>query len=160
MFIPWTVTVVKLKLTAHELCILGEEVWGNTSVLSAPQWLSWLGWRLESPVVIITDVHSQSLRRGTIRVYKWFCVTKSTVFCDITPCIPLKVNRRFVENIASIFRVVQWRWTYFSERSIDFQRTTQRYITEDSTLHNHCCKKSRFYIFIIIIIIIINFYST
>jgi hypothetical protein len=25
----------------------------------------------------------------------------------------------------------------FSETSVDFQRTTQRYIPEDGTLHNH-----------------------
>jgi hypothetical protein len=25
-----------------------------------------------------------------------------------------------------------------SEKSVDFQRTIQRYIPEDSTLHNHC----------------------
>jgi hypothetical protein len=24
--------------------------------------------------------------------------------------------------------------------SVDFQQTTQRYIPEDSTLHNHCCE--------------------
>jgi hypothetical protein len=34
-------------------------------------------------------------------------VMKSSLFWDITPCSPLKVNRRFVseEHVASIFRV-------------------------------------------------------
>jgi hypothetical protein len=29
---------------------------------------------------------------------------------------------------------------YFFETSVDFQRTTLHYITEDSTLHNHRCE--------------------
>jgi hypothetical protein len=29
---------------------------------------------------------------------------------------------------------------YFSETSVDFQRTTRRYITEDRTLHSHHCE--------------------
>jgi hypothetical protein len=32
-------------------------------------------------------------------------VMKSTILWDITPCSPLKVNGRFGEHIASIFRV-------------------------------------------------------
>jgi hypothetical protein len=32
-------------------------------------------------------------------------VSKSTVCSDITPCSKLKVNRRFEEHIASIFKV-------------------------------------------------------
>jgi hypothetical protein len=32
-------------------------------------------------------------------------VVKSPIFCDITPCSPLKVNRRSKEHVASIFRV-------------------------------------------------------
>jgi hypothetical protein len=32
-----------------------------------------------------------------------------------------------------------------SETSIDFQRTTRRYIPEDSTLHNHYCKNLKSY---------------
>jgi hypothetical protein len=33
-----------------------------------------------------------------------------------------------------------------SETSVDFQETTQRYISEDIALHNHCCKKLKTYI--------------
>jgi hypothetical protein len=38
------------------------------------------------------------------------------------------------------------RRTCFSEKSVDFQRTTQSYITEDRTLHNHCCRHLKSYI--------------
>jgi hypothetical protein len=44
---------------------------------------------------------------------------------------------------------------YSSERLIDFQQTTQRYIPEDRTLHNHCCEKLGFYRVIIIIILLL-----
>jgi hypothetical protein len=43
---------------------------------------------------------------------------------DITPCSPLKVNRRF-------------GGTCSSEMSVDTQRTTRQYNPEDRTLHNH-----------------------
>jgi hypothetical protein len=36
--------------------------------------------------------------------------------------------------------------TYPSETSIDFQRTTLRYISEDRTLHNHRCEKFKSFI--------------
>jgi hypothetical protein len=29
---------------------------------------------------------------------------------------------------------------YFSETSVEFQRTTVRYIPEDNSLNNHCCE--------------------
>jgi hypothetical protein len=32
------------------------------------------------------------------------------------------------------------------ETSVDFQRTTLRYIPEDRTLYNHCCENLKFYI--------------
>jgi hypothetical protein len=32
-----------------------------------------------------------------------------------------------------------------SETSVDFQRTTRRYIPEDITLHNHRCENLKFY---------------
>jgi hypothetical protein len=34
-----------------------------------------------------------------------------------------------------------------SETSVDFQRTTRRYIPEDSTLHNNRCENLTFYLF-------------
>jgi hypothetical protein len=36
---------------------------------------------------------------------------------------------------------------FSSEASVDFQRTTQRYSPEDSTLHNHRCENLKSYIF-------------
>jgi hypothetical protein len=35
--------------------------------------------------------------------------------------------------------------TCSSEASVDFQRTTQRYISEDKTLHNHRCENLKSY---------------
>jgi hypothetical protein len=36
--------------------------------------------------------------------------------------------------------------TCSSETSVDFQQTTQHYIPEDSTLHNHHCENLKSYI--------------
>jgi signal-transduction protein with cAMP-binding, CBS, and nucleotidyltransferase domain len=36
--------------------------------------------------------------------------------------------------------------TCFSEKSVDFQRTTRRYIPEDRTLHDHRCENLKSYI--------------
>jgi hypothetical protein len=82
-------------------------------------------------------------------------VMKSTIFWDITPCSPLKVNQRFggtyrlqlqgrisqatcqSESRCQAFTLVSWS-TYatlkmeaicFSETSADFQRTTRRVIS-------------------------------
>jgi hypothetical protein len=39
-----------------------------------------------------------------------------------------------------------WRWRrYVSVTSVDFQRTTQCYIPEDSSLHNHQCRNLKYY---------------
>jgi hypothetical protein len=122
------------------------------------------------------------------QVSLWFEVLtavlmKSSVLWGITPCSPLKVNRRFggtcrlhlqgrrtskqetnVKQVASrvilcnpkfrqvdcsawyltCFTLVSWLACYLtlkmeatcsSESSVDFQRTTRRYIPEDKTLH-------------------------
>jgi hypothetical protein len=84
---------------------------------------------------------------------------KSTIFCDITPCSPLKANRRSEEHIASIFRVeyaeqdisvksglglppafmlvscsaystLKMESVCSSETTVYFQRATRRYISE------------------------------
>jgi hypothetical protein len=91
-------------------------------------------------------------------------VMKSPIFWDITPCSPLKVNRRFGEKrrlhlqgrrvsqkinlseaLLATCLTLLYRLTYSStvkmeaicssETSVDFQRTTRRYIPEDRTLH-------------------------
>jgi hypothetical protein len=88
-------------------------------------------------------------------------VTKSSLFWDITPCSPLKDNRRF--GGTCLLHLQGWRIsqarnhvclppaftlvsclaysstlkieeTWSSETSVDFQRTTWRYIREDGTL--------------------------
>jgi hypothetical protein len=86
---------------------------------------------------------------------------KITVFWDIIPCSPLKVNRRFggtdrfhLEGcrISRTRNQRESRWQALkmeaicsSETSVDFQRNTRRYITEESTIHNHCCENLKSY---------------
>jgi hypothetical protein len=88
------------------------------------------------------------------------CKIKSPSFWNITPCSPLKVNRRFGETYSLHLQVrrisrarnqrdIRWQ-AYsstlkmeaicYSEMSVDFQRTTRRYIPEDRTIYNHRCE--------------------
>jgi hypothetical protein len=75
---------------------------------------------------------------------------KSSIFCDIMACSPLKVNRRFGGTCRLRFqsrKIIQARnqrevgskqssaRTCSSETLVDFQRTTRRYIPEERTLH-------------------------
>jgi hypothetical protein len=91
-------------------------------------------------------------------------VMKSTIFWDITLCSPLNLNQRFegiyclhlhgrrisrARNLSllclplaftlvtcSIYSsTLKMEAIYFSETSVDIQRTTRRYIPEDGTLH-------------------------
>jgi hypothetical protein len=39
---------------------------------------------------------------------------------------------------------------YYAETSVDFERTTRRYIAQDRTLHNHRCENLKFYVKIFI----------
>jgi hypothetical protein len=89
---------------------------------------------------------------------------KSTIFWDITPCIPLSVNRRLggtnrlnlkgrkikrwtkparnqvtslqVVSCSAIFFTLKMEAICSSETSVDTQRTTLRCIPEDGTLHD------------------------
>jgi hypothetical protein len=77
---------------------------------------------------------------------------KSTIFRDITPCNPLKVNPRNISPPTSRsnnpFRLVscstcsalKMEAICSTEILGDFQQTTWHYIPEDRTLHNHCCE--------------------
>jgi hypothetical protein len=86
-------------------------------------------------------------------------VMKSTIFWYITPCSPLKANRRFgrtyclqvasraVLSFPPAFALVScsaYSWTLKMEAicsyqtSVGFQRTTRRYITKDCTLQFIC----------------------
>jgi hypothetical protein len=102
-----------------------------------------------------------------MRVFMWSvgfedlttAVTKSTIFWYITTCSQLKVNRRFGGthrlhlqgqriSRARNQRECRWQASYCStlkmeaissaETSIDFQRTTRRYVPEYSTLNVNC----------------------
>jgi hypothetical protein len=91
---------------------------------------------------------------------------KSIIFWDITPCSPLKVNRRFRgmyrlhlqgQGISQARNQHKSRWQaaysstlkmeaiYSSEMSVDFQQNTRRYIPEHNTLHNHHCENLKSY---------------
>jgi hypothetical protein len=59
----------------------------------------------------------------------------SSIFWDIMPYGPLKGNRHFGGLVYS--STLKMEETCSSETSVDFQQTTQRYILEDKTLHNH-----------------------
>jgi hypothetical protein len=92
-----------------------------------------------------------------------FIVVKSTIFWDITPCNPLRVNRRF----GGIYRLYlqgrkvsraraqrESRWKpdpmeaiCSSETSVNFQRTTRRYNPKDGTFNNHRCENLESYIY-------------
>jgi hypothetical protein len=87
------------------------------------------------------------------------------------PCSPLKVNRCFGEtyhlhlqgqrinrarnqrksngkkwvSCSAYFSALKMEAICFSETSIDFQRTTRRYITEESTLRNYRCENLKSY---------------
>jgi hypothetical protein len=89
-----------------------------------------------------------------------------TIFWDITPCGPLIVNRRFGGThrlhlqfskkpachllawwilAELIFLTLKMETRCSPETSVDTQRTTQRYIPEDGTLHNHRCENLKSY---------------
>jgi hypothetical protein len=59
-------------------------------------------------------------------------VMKSCIFREITPCSPLSVNRHLGGTL-------KMETTYSSETSVDFQRTTRRYIPEDRILPRQDC---------------------
>jgi hypothetical protein len=80
---------------------------------------------------------------------------KSSVFCNITPCSPLEVNRHFGvtyhlhlesrgvsqsrnQHKASIKTVC------LPETSVDLHRTTRSYITEDRILHSRRCENLKY----------------
>jgi hypothetical protein len=99
---------------------------------------------------------------------------KSSVFCRIRLCSPLKFNRCFRESVASIFgvenetskkpawKLMESRVTlvsllaysstrkmeviFFSETSIDFHWTTRRYISENRALHYRGCEPLKSYV--------------
>jgi hypothetical protein len=87
---------------------------------------------------------------------------KSTMFRDITPCSPLKVNRHFggtyyyaepclspafgLVSCSAYSSTLKMEAICTSDTSVDFQRTTRHCIPEDSTVHNHRCENLKSYI--------------
>jgi hypothetical protein len=85
---------------------------------------------------------------------------KSFIFWDITPCSPFKANWRFggtfrlhlqSRTVSQARNQRESRWqademeaTCSTETSVDFQRTTRRYIPEDRTLRYHRCENLKF----------------
>jgi hypothetical protein len=85
-------------------------------------------------------------------LYSCLNINQSTIFWDITPCSPLRVNR----SGSACHLLSHWfLLAYFStlkmeaicsfEMLVDIQRTTWCYIPEDGTLHNHSCENLRSY---------------
>jgi hypothetical protein len=73
-------------------------------------------------------------------------VMKNSIFRDITPCSPLKVNRRFGEtclihlvSCLAYSSSMKMKETYPSETSVDFQQNTRHYIPEDRIFHRVYC---------------------
>jgi hypothetical protein len=81
--------------------------------------------------------HAQPIYNAGFEVLR-AVVMKSTVFCDITPCSPLKVNRRFGGTyllhlrgfLLFVFLTLKMEAICSPETSVDFQRTARRYIPE------------------------------
>jgi hypothetical protein len=74
-------------------------------------------------------------------------VMKSSIFWHIMPCGPLKFNRRFEGTChlhlqGAYSSTLKMEATCSSEKSVDFQQTTQRYIPEDRTLQTWKCSHS------------------
>jgi hypothetical protein len=97
-------------------------------------------------------------------------------YMDIRPCSPFEVNRRFGGtyrlhplgrrinraryqvaglglpldfarvSCSAYSSTLKMEAILSSETSVNFQRTAQRNITEDSTLHNHRCENLKSYI--------------
>jgi hypothetical protein len=76
---------------------------------------------------------------------------KRCIFWEITPCSPYSTDVSEERDSASFILVsylvysstLKMESACPSETSVEFQRTTRRYIPEDRTLHNHRCENHK-----------------
>jgi hypothetical protein len=76
----------------------------------------------------------------------WSVESQPTFRRNISPpaelCLPAAFTLVFCPAYFSTLRMES---ICYSETSVDFQRTTRRYIPEDSTLHNYRCGSLKYY---------------
>jgi hypothetical protein len=108
--------------------------------------------RLGRNVTAVTNTHA------TVEEFEVLTAVlmKSTIFWDITPCSPLKINGRFggtyrlhlqlylpsaftLVSCSAYFSTMKMEAACSSQTSINFQRNTRRYIPEDITLQRIFC---------------------
>jgi hypothetical protein len=97
-------------------------------------------------------IKSYIITNSVLQIPLWIADYYSTVFWDITVFSPLNVNQRFGGTHGlhlQARRISQAKNQREAESkpgsSVDFQRTTRRYIPEDRILHNHRCENLTFY---------------
>jgi hypothetical protein len=87
-------------------------------------------------------------------------VMKISIFWDITPCTPLKVNRRFggtnclhlqgrrINQVRNPREAGSKKSNLYLENLSFYMklRTTRSYTPEDGTLHNHRCENFKFFV--------------
>jgi hypothetical protein len=109
----------------------------------------------------LSDIDRMTWKSLLLKTTNKICIVgKSTIFWDITPCSALKVNGRFGTRLATCFHYGILRCLFDTgdggcETSVDFQRTTRRYIPEDSTHHNHCCENPLILHFIVVVGVVV-----
>jgi hypothetical protein len=128
-------------------CILGSRTQHKTE--AECHWIY-----LESLVEVNSTSLDTQRRTNTKCILQSIYQLKSTIYWDMTPCSPLNVNRRFGATYRLHLqgrRISRARNQRESRSQVDgsdmfeFQQTRQRYIPEDSTLHNHRCENLKSY---------------
>jgi hypothetical protein len=117
-----------------------------------------------STVKVTNQCHN--VTGGTNLFFEMFCLLEYTVVLSVEIQLTFRSNMsppssqlknkpsralalllaRFMQISCLAYSVtVKMGATYSSEMSVDFQRTTWRYIPEDRTLHNHRCENLKSY---------------
>jgi hypothetical protein len=106
-------------------------------------------WRVSRSSYLLTTASEQNCVGFDVRPP---VVMKSCVFWDITPCSPLKVNRRFVGACRATYFHAGFLLSLFFDpgdggdmclRNVGWQRTTRRYIPEDRTLETNARSRNK-----------------